>query len=86
MNFFFQRALQSRSSSEQQSKADDSQELATEEANTFEKLNKKIAEHNNWLSNCEELILREPSPVDELENERLIFDLSVKIKKVFFAL
>ncbi len=42
----------------------------------FEQLNIKINEHNEWILKCEELLSKNPSEVNELDYERLIFEIS----------
>jgi hypothetical protein len=42
----------------------------------FQTLNKKLKEHNDWLNKCDdELLEKHVKLVDELENERLMFEL-----------
>ena len=46
------------------------------EASAFEKFNAKVREHGEWLSKCEGLVGREASKTDEIEAERLVFEMN----------
>jgi len=52
---------------------------------TFQTLNKKLKEHNDWLNKCDdELLEKHVKLVDELENERLMFELKEVEKELPF--
>jgi hypothetical protein len=44
---------------------------------TFQILTNKFAEQSEWLAKCDQLINTNVSPVDELETERLTFEIKV---------
>ena len=46
--------------------------------NPYQFMTKKINEHNEWLAKFNDLFIKEISPMDQLENERLLFELNVK--------
>ena len=50
----------------------------SDEPNAYQFMTKKINEHNEWLAKFNDLFIKEISPVDQLENERLLFELNVK--------
>ncbi len=43
----------------------------------YQIMTKKINEHTEWLAKFNDLFVKEISPLDQLENERLLFELNV---------
>ena len=48
------------------------------EQSPYQFMNKRINEHNEWLAKFNDLFAKEISPMDQLENERLLFELNVR--------
>ena len=46
----------------------------------YQIMTKKINEHTEWLAKFNDLFVKEISPLDQLENERLLFELNVSRK------
>jgi hypothetical protein len=49
---------------------------------SYQILTSKFAEQNEWLNKCEKLVGTSVSPADELETERLLFEIKVSNREV----
>jgi hypothetical protein len=49
-----------------------------QQPSAYQFMTKKINEHTEWLAKFNDLFIKEISPLDQLENERLLFELNVR--------
>ena len=51
--------------------------LQSHQPSVYQIMTKKINENTEWLAKFNDLFMKEISPLDQLENERLLFELNV---------
>jgi len=69
-----QQQLQQQQQQQQSSKQDG----VEHQPSAYQFMTKKINEHTEWLAKFNDLFVKEISPLDQLGNERLLFELNVR--------
>ena len=63
---------------QQQQQQSSKQDGVEHQPSAYQFMTKKINEHTEWLAKFNDLFVKEISPLDQLENERLLFELNVR--------